>query len=267
MQHVRLRYIASVVFVLFLLGGCATSHSPAPVIDIGESGDVKQAQQALKNGKYKVKPGDTLFSIAWYTGKDYRELAAINNIMPPYQIFPGQFIALNSVGVIPKAKRSDGGGPTTRRNDKSVIDPPKKPAYGAKKAKKTSTNTAVKAWGWPSQGKVVSRYSLTENGNKGIDIANERGTPIVAAADGKVIYTGAALRGFGKLVIIKHSEDFLSAYAHNEEIHVEEQQSVKKGQIVGRMGNSGSQTVKLHFEIRFRGKSVDPLRYLPPRGS
>lgn len=267
MQHVRRLYHAGVVILLFWLSGCATQHSPAPVVDIGDAGDVKQAQQALKKGKYKVKSGDTLFSIAWYTGKDYRELAAINNIMPPYQIFPGQTISLNVVSVLPKTNRSTKGGLTTKRNDKSVVDPPKKPAYGAKKAKKTSTNTTVKAWGWPSQGKVVSRYSLTEKGNKGIDIANQRGTPVVAAADGKVIYTGSALRGFGKLVIIKHSEDFLSAYAHNEDILVKEQQTVKKGQIVGRMGNSGSQTVKLHFEIRFRGKSVDPLRYLPPRGS
>lgn len=271
MQHLQNLQIVSVVFIILLINGCATQNAPAPVIDIGTAGDAKIVDKALRKGKYQVKSGDTLFSIAWYTGKDYRELAAINKIPPPYKIFAGQIISLKNISVIPKAKTPINGGLTTQSKGKSVIDPPKKQAYGEnaakKKAFKTSTNRAVKAWGWPTQGKLISRYSLTEDGNKGIDIANKRGTSILAAADGKVIYTGSALRGFGKLVIVKHSENFLSAYAHNEEIVVKEQQTVKKGQIVARMGNSGSKKVKLHFEIRFKGKSVDPLRYLPPKGS
>ncbi len=104
---------------------------------------------------------------------------------------------------------------------------------------------------------------MREEGNKGIDIAGKRGSPIVAAADGKVVYTGDALKGYGKLVIIKHSDSYLSAYAHNDAILVKEQQWVRAGQKIAQMGNSGSQRVKLHFEIRYKGKSVNPLRHLP----
>ncbi|NGO00068.1 murein hydrolase activator NlpD [Grimontia sp. S25] len=121
------------------------------------------------------------------------------------------------------------------------------------------------SWQWPSKGRVISGFSSSELGNKGIDIAGNRGQSINASADGKVVYAGNALRGYGNLIIIKHNDDYLSAYAHNDRIFVSERQSVKKGQKIASMGSSGTNSVRLHFEIRYKGKSVNPLRYLPKR--
>ncbi|MDD1782953.1 peptidoglycan DD-metalloendopeptidase family protein [Enterovibrio sp. ZSDZ35] len=139
-----------------------------------------------------------------------------------------------------------------------------KPSTDKPVNKPTTSNKAI-VWQWPSGGRVVSGFSSSEMGNKGIDIAGKRGQSITASADGKVVYAGNALRGYGNLIIIKHNDDYLSAYAHNDRIFVSEKQSVKKGQKIASMGNSGTNTVRLHFEIRYKGKSVNPLRYLPKR--
>ncbi|MGQ0287412.1 murein hydrolase activator NlpD [Pasteurellaceae bacterium 22721_9_1] len=120
-------------------------------------------------------------------------------------------------------------------------------------------------WQWPTTGKVVQGFSSVDGGNKGIDISGTRGQPVYAAAPGRVVYAGNALRGYGNLIIIKHNDDFLSAYAHNDSISVSDQQEVRAGQQIGKMGNTGTNSVKLHFEIRYKGKSVDPSRYLPRR--
>jgi len=119
------------------------------------------------------------------------------------------------------------------------------------------------AWQWPTSGNIIQGFSNTDGGNKGIDISGSRGQPVKAAASGRVVYAGNALRGYGNLIIIKHNDDFLSAYAHNDKILVTDQQEVKAGQEIAKMGSSGTNTVKLHFEIRYKGKSVDPVRYLP----
>lgn len=119
------------------------------------------------------------------------------------------------------------------------------------------------AWIWPASGKVVATYS--ESGNKGVDIAGKAGDPVIAAGEGKVVYSGTGLRGYGKLVIVKHNNTYLSAYAHNQNILVKEGQSVSKGQKIAEMGNSDADQVKLHFEVRRQGKPVDPLKYLPQR--
>ena len=121
------------------------------------------------------------------------------------------------------------------------------------------------AWQWPTQGNVIQGFSNSDGGNKGIDISGSRGQAVKAAASGRVVYAGNALRGYGNLIIIKHNDDFLSAYAHNDKILVTDQQEVKAGQEIAKMGSSGTNTVKLHFEIRYKGKSVDPIRYLPRR--
>ncbi|KXF80204.1 peptidoglycan DD-metalloendopeptidase family protein [Enterovibrio coralii] len=134
-----------------------------------------------------------------------------------------------------------------------------------KSANKTAASNKAISWQWPSSGRVVSGFSSSEMGNKGIDIAGKRGQSINASADGKVVYAGNALRGYGNLIIIKHNDDYLSAYAHNDRIFVSERQSVKKGQKIASMGSSGTNAVRLHFEIRYKGKSVNPLRYLPKR--
>ncbi|MEP1744087.1 MAG: peptidoglycan DD-metalloendopeptidase family protein [Kangiellaceae bacterium] len=124
----------------------------------------------------------------------------------------------------------------------------------------------VKQWIWPVNGKVVGRFSPSSNMNKGLDIVAKNGSPVRATAEGRVVYSGNGLRGYGQLVIIKHNEQFLSAYAHNKKIHVEENEVVKAGQRIAELGNTGSDTDKLHFEIRLKGKPVDPLNYLPKSG-
>ena len=121
------------------------------------------------------------------------------------------------------------------------------------------------AWQWPTQGNVIQGFSNTDGGNKGVDISGSRGQAVKAAASGRVVYAGNALRGYGNLIIIKHNDDFLSAYAHNDKILVSDQQEVKSGQEIAKMGSTGTNAVKLHFEIRYKGKSVDPVRYLPRR--
>ncbi|MGF1726916.1 peptidoglycan DD-metalloendopeptidase family protein [Photobacterium nomapromontoriensis] len=126
-----------------------------------------------------------------------------------------------------------------------------------------TSNDKVDSWSWPTKGRVIAKFSNAENGNKGLDIAGNRGQAVTASASGVVVYAGNALRGYGNLIIIKHSEDYLSAYAHNDQLNVKEQQKVTAGQKIASMGSSGTNNVKLHFEIRYKGKSVDPLRYLP----
>ncbi|APW86762.1 TPA: murein hydrolase activator NlpD [Klebsiella variicola] len=132
-------------------------------------------------------------------------------------------------------------------------------------ASSTSTSSPISSWRWPTDGKVIENFSGAEGGNKGIDIAGSKGQAIVATADGRVVYAGNALRGYGNLIIIKHNDDYLSAYAHNDTMLVREQQEVKAGQKIATMGSSGTSSTRLHFEIRYKGKSVNPLQYLPQR--
>ncbi|WP_338463908.1 murein hydrolase activator NlpD [Franconibacter daqui] len=129
----------------------------------------------------------------------------------------------------------------------------------------TSTSAPIAAWRWPTEGNVIENFSASEGGNKGVDIAGSKGQAIVATADGRVVYAGNALRGYGNLIIIKHNDDYLSAYAHNDTMLVREQQEVKAGQKIATMGSTGTSSTRLHFEIRYKGKSVNPLRYLPQR--
>ena len=132
-------------------------------------------------------------------------------------------------------------------------------------ASSTSTSSPISSWRWPTDGKVIENFSGAEGGNKGIDIAGSKGQAIVATADGRVVYAGNALRGYGNLIIIKHNDDYLSAYAHNDTMLVREQQEVKAGQKIATMGSTGTSSTRLHFEIRYKGKSVNPLQYLPQR--
>ena len=132
-------------------------------------------------------------------------------------------------------------------------------------ASSTSTSSPISSWRWPTDGKVIENFSGAEGGNKGIDIAGSKGQAIVATADGRVVYAGNALRGYGNLIIIKHNDDYLSAYAHNDTMLVREQQEVKAGQKIATMGSTGTSSTRLHFEIRYKGKTVNPLQYLPQR--
>jgi Membrane proteins related to metalloendopeptidases len=132
-------------------------------------------------------------------------------------------------------------------------------------ASSTSTSAPISSWRWPTDGKIIEGFGASEGGNKGIDIAGSKGQAITATADGRVVYAGSALRGYGNLIIIKHNDDYLSAYAHNDTMLVREQQEVKAGQKIATMGSTGTSSTRLHFEIRYKGKSVNPLQYLPQR--
>jgi lipoprotein NlpD len=266
------------VFILLcclLLLSCSNRSQPAPVSELYQGKTFKDfKQQAYSADTYQVQDGDTLFSIAWYSGNDYRDIAKINSISLPYQIYPGQQIFLveltkPAVQIPPKKSEQ-----TSKIISKPAVDPSKKQAYGerVKNINKDPTRSSsnqfpdqVKSWYWPTTATVSRGFSAKDEGNKGLDFLGKLGKPILAAADGKVVYTGEALRGFGKLVIIKHSEAYLTAYAHNDELLVKEQQWVKAGHKVATMGSSGTDKVMLHFEVRYKGKSVNPLRYLPKR--
>ena len=255
-----------------IIAGCSSRSTPAPIIELYQGKNFRDFDKSAFAGKqYQVKKGDTLFSIAWFSGNDYQDLARINNISRPYNIFPGQLLSLTKHSKSRKHEATNQTGRISKIKANQIVDPHKKQAYGEtsklvnnKLQKKPEAHFATKVshWNWPAPGKIIKGFSLGEQGNKGIDIAGKLGTPILAAADGKVVYTGDALRGYGKLVIIKHTDAFLTAYAHNDEILVKEQQWVTAGQRLASMGSSGTDQVKLHFEVRYKGKSVDPLRYL-----
>lgn len=260
--------------IISYLVGCASSTGPAPVASISQS--VKKTQRGSIGGnKYQVKKGDTLYSISFAAGLSPKLLASINNISPPYVIYPGSWLILSAKNKpltiakksgTSKKWRKKVASPNERAYSKSVAKPKrstKKPSQPVSKL--SSKAKKISKWIWPAKGRVVSAYSAQEQGNKGIDIAGLKGSNIVAAAAGKVVYAGAALRGYGQLVIIKHNDDYLSAYAHNDKIFVKEKQPIKQGQVIAAMGKTGTTSVRLHFEIRFRGKSINPSNYLPKR--
>lgn len=280
MQYATSRALTVLICCLAVIS-CG-STPPAPVVVLNSQ---PVEDKGFQGDTYTVKKGDTLYAVAWYTGNDYRDIARYNNLRPPYNIFPGQSLRVTAPEV---AKREPTSPPKTtgqtspkvytntvdRTNEQAYGESEKnvnrQPLKGVKKpsesVKKRTTNSfpdKVNQWVWPAKGKLIATFSRDESGNKGIDIQSARGTDIVAAADGKVVYSGNALRGYGNLIIIKHTDTFLSAYAHNDTIKVKEQQWVSAGDLIATMGNSGTDSVKLHFEVRYRGKSLDPLRYLP----
>ncbi|MFZ7276612.1 murein hydrolase activator NlpD [Avibacterium endocarditidis] len=252
-----------------------------------------------KGNTYKVRKGDTMFLIAYICGIDVKELAAMNNMSEPYTLSVGQTLKVSNETVPaptpvnttstakpvePAVTYTPGPNGTQYGSDGSIIGPVKSntgtPAQATAQAPVAVTRTAPVvakpvqtqapavsnvAWQWPTSGKIVQGFSTSDGGNKGIDISGSRGQAVNAAAAGRVVYAGNALRGYGNLIIIKHNDDFLSAYAHNESILVKDQQEVRAGQQIAKMGSSGTNSVKLHFEIRYKGKSVDPVNYLPRR--
>jgi lipoprotein NlpD len=234
-----------------------------------------------------VVRGDTLYSIAWESGRDFRDLAAWNGIPPPYLLQPGQEIRLQppagavatpagrkpeAVAAKPAETAKPGKAappapakpPATSTKPATKPSPPAEtqPAPAARPAPARPPETAGSEWAWPAQGKLLARFSDGAN-NKGIDIGGTTGQPVLAAAAGRVVYQGSGLRGYGQLIIVKHSDEFLSAYAHNDRIYVKEGDMVKRGQKIAAMGSTGADRVKLHFEIRRNGVPVDPLRHLP----
>lgn len=278
----KLTYLTLYVFILTMTA-CSSHHRPAPVVDIVSSPSSTLYQRGSIDADYHiVNQGETLYSIAWRANIDVNTLAQVNDIYHPYKIFPGQKILLSEKITQARSDKTSKQNPNNysrkkpKKELKKAIDSKKNQEYGGsvsgQKASKKAVNSVnsgysltpkISAWQWPSTGKVLSYFSTSTQGNKGLDIAGKKGDKIVAAADGIVVYVGNALRGYGRLVIIKHNEDYLSAYAHNDKILVKEQQFVKAGQQIAKMGDSDAERVMLHFEVRFRGKSVNPMKYLP----
>lgn len=230
------------ILLAVTLAGCGVSNLLAP---IREAGKPRKAPEF-----YIVQSGDTLYKIAFEHGVDYRDLAAWNSIGDIHFIRAGDRIRL----LPPKAPQAKPQPGQTAANKTAPL-----------KESATEPDAEVSAWIWPAQGRLLEGYNEAM-GNKGIDIAGGLGGPVLAAAAGKVVYAGEGLRGYGKLIIIKHNQATLSAYAHHSRLLVSEGQIVSQGQKIGEMGSSDTDRVKLHFEIRRFGVPQDPLIYLPKSG-
>ena len=239
------------------------------------------AENAGKPGYYSVKPGDTLIRIGLDNGQNWRDVARWNVIENVNLIEVGQVLRVVPPGVDPPTATSR--GVATTKVEARPLDG--KPVAAAASAAAASATTATPppvvptaaqptpaakseadddvAWAWPSSGPVVAGFE--EGRHKGLAINGKAGDPVLAAADGRVVYAGSGLRGYGNLVIVKHNNTYLTAYAHNQTLLVKEDQAVRRGQKIAEMGSSDADRVKLHFEIRRQGKPIDPAKLLPAR--
>ncbi|MDE2605795.1 MAG: peptidoglycan DD-metalloendopeptidase family protein [Burkholderiales bacterium] len=267
-----------------LLAACASSRRlPAPVEDRsgGRPGAVAVlpaspgaalpgAENAGKPGYYTVRPGDTLIRIALETGQNWRDIARWNNLDNPNVIEVGQVLRVVApvtgavASAVPAASAPPASAASAAQAPSSAATASAAPASAASPAASAGTDDQV-AWTWPTNGNDPVIAGFDEAKNKGVDIGGRAGDPVFAAADGRVVYAGAGLRGYGNLIILKHNNTYLTAYAHNQSLLVKEDQTVRKGQKIAEMGSTDADRVKLHFEIRRQGKPVDPTRYLPPR--
>jgi lipoprotein NlpD len=269
-----------------VLSGCANKNRPAPVEDRSPNAArapakmVASADNAGKPGYYSVKSGDTLIRIGMDNGQSWRDIARWNNIENPNLIETGQVLRVTppeETGVVVRpvsstnvvtspAPANTASAPAPASNTASVrppasaANPPNASTPANNLANSDSAEETV-SFQWPTRGNVLAGFDEVKN--KGIDIAGKAGDPVLAAADGKVVYAGSGLRGYGNLVILKHNNTYLTAYAHNQSLLVKEDQAIKRGQKIAEMGNSDADQVKLHFEIRRQGKPVDPAKYLP----
>lgn len=228
---------------------------------------VANSTDSITGDFYIVKAGDSLMSISRKSGVSYSNLIRINHLQKPYGIYTGQRIYLKAnsssesladrtpQNVVPVAGKN-----TRQTSEVSVSTPASVVSAPTKVVSGRSRSVSGVAWMWPAKGTVIRNFSSS---NKGIDIAGSRGQNVNAAAAGQVVYSGNALRGYGNLIIINHDNEYLSAYAHNDMLLVKEGQRVKKGQVIARMGSTDASRVMLHFEIRYRGNSVNPRKYLP----
>ena len=282
----RALMVITIATAVVIAAGCSSrSLSRAPVEDRGTSSSrpvpgsapgavdmtgVKQLpgfENAGKPGFYTVKPGDTLIRIGLETGQNFRDIVRWNNLENPNLIEVGQVLRVVPPGsdsslVVTRPVTSGTAATTTAAAPGRPASAASAPVASASSTQPPATEDDI-AWIWPAQGKLIAGFDDVKN--KGFDIDGKVGDPIIAAGDGRVVYAGAGLRGYGNLIILKHNNTFLTAYAHNQTLLVKEDQSVKKGQKIAEMGNSDADRVKLHFEIRRQGKPVDPARYLPAR--
>ena len=293
------RWTGAWVVVGALLAGCTNTPNRAPVEDraagqktpnvavapVATPADAAKplpgAENSGKPGYYTVKTGDTLIRIGLENGQNWKDLVKWNAVENPNIIEVGQVLRVVPPGVDPNAASSK--PITTAKVETRPLDP-KAPAPASAASGVASAPVIAAApaptpapapapiaregdddvnWAWPAAGSVVAPFD--EGKVKGLVFAGKAGDPVLAAADGRVVYAGSGLRGYGNLVILKHNNTYLTAYAHNQTLLVKEDQSVRRGQKIAEMGSTDSDGVKLHFEIRRQGKPIDPARLLPPR--
>jgi len=258
---------AALVGILVGLVGCASS-AVAPLGRVDDSGTRTVIERRIakapgraapdsRPARHVVEKGDTLYAIAWRYGIDYRRLAKWNGFGPPFTIYPGQSIRLYPPADSRTASLSPSGSGARKPDAPAARTGTDRAASGGD----ANGQDMLDGWRWPTEGEVTRTFS--QSGGKGIDVAGEPGQPVYAAADGRVVYSGGGLIGYGELIIIKHNQRYLSAYAHNNKSYVQEGDTVAGGQQIAEMGRTGTDRVKLHFEIRLDGKPVDPLAYLP----
>lgn len=284
------RFLGLVLFAV-LLSGCV-APAPAPVRDgtpPPPRAAAPEAPSATGQPVHVVRPGDTLLGIARNYGVSTKDLIAWNQLVDPNQIHVGQEIRVgppvdtttqpiaiakpievepgmeSAVAPVRQQPRggkqpySDEAWAALQPKSALPLPPPPSPAPPAE----NGTTTSDPVWLWPANGQIIATFD--EASNKGLDIAGKPGDSVIASAGGKVVYSGSGLRGYGKLVIIKHDANYLTAYAHNQQLLVKEGDSVTKGQRIAELGSTDADRPKLHFEIRKQGRPVDPMKYLPAR--
>ncbi|WP_210545748.1 peptidoglycan DD-metalloendopeptidase family protein [Rhodoferax sp. PAMC 29310] len=284
----RVSSVLALLVVGGLLVGCSsTPLNRAPVVDRGATTAgsipvlmdpntplVKQPpgfENAGKPGYYTVKPGDTMTRIGLETGQTAKDIARWSGVENPHKIEVGQVLRVvppvaSSTPPVAMAPVTTATGVVTQPVTQATVTPTgnaSPPSSTTVSPVQASGGDDEIAWIWPTSGSVLAGFDEVKN--KGLDIGGSVGDAIVAAADGRVVYVGAGLRGYGNLIILKHNNTYLTAYAHNKSLLVIEDQAVRKGQKIAEMGNSDADRVKLHFEVRRQGKPVDPAKYLPAR--
>ena len=274
----RSTYLAAILFGPILLGACAKStlspvvhraevKIPRAVVTQRDRSERESLATPGQDGYHTVASGDTLSLIAWRYQLDYKPLARWNNIDPPYTIYPGQRIRLRPAAGQTGGKAKPAPAQKTAPAARSVAAAKKPPAARKKPAAQPKARPAQAggriAWAWPASGRLIALDSPIAR--QGLSISGQPRQPIKTAAAGEVVYSGSGLRGYGKLIIIKHSEVYLSAYAHNSKLLVNEGDKVRPGQTISRMGQDATGRYLLHFEIRRHGKPVDPRKYLPAK--
>ena len=252
--HKAVRCLSAIV-CLVLLSACSY-HPPSP---IDEKSSARAKRQLNSDGTYYVRSGDTLYAIAFGFGVDPMSVAKWNGISSPYTIYPGQMLRLST----PPAGSRNSGSSAGIQISAVKTPAPAKTRTSSSPAKTSQTDP--KSWKWPTRGRVLRSYVAGDPARNGLDIAGREGQAIIASSAGHVVYSGNGLIGYGELIIIKHNEKMLSAYAHNKIRLVKEGDRVSAGQKIAEMGRNTGNEQLLHFEIRAHGKPVNPLSYLPKK--
>ena len=264
----------ALITLLVVLTACSSAYQ-SPVAEIDEP-------RFLDSDRiHRVNAGETLYAVAWIYDLDFMQIARANGLSSPYTIFPGQILNVdpraNPVittqavastpppGAGPPQTATSRQPPAASRPSSNSASTPEQTQPPPVQVNPVRVQQGPISWGWPAQGSIVGRFSAAGVENKGIDISGRKGDAVVAAADGEVVYAGSGLLRYGELLIIKHNDLYLSAYAHNDALVVAEGERVRKGQKIAELGSTGVERDMLHFEIRLEGQPVDPLTYLPPR--